>query len=398
MKAGDAAGPFPVVRLITRLNIGGPARQALVLTRELARPYPTLLAAGTPSQQEGELSDPAVRVERVPLVRPLRPVTDARAVASVRRLLTHYRPQLLHTHTAKAGTVGRLAGISVGRHRPRMVHTYHGHVLDGYFSPVVQRSFVEVERRLARHTDVLIAVSPQVRDSLLALGIGAPEQFRVLPLGLDLQPFAATATANASGRLRERLGVGRETPLVGAVGRLVAIKDLGVLLAAVALLPGVHVALLGDGGSRRQLEDRAADLGLGGRAHFVGWYDDVPGAMADLDVVALTSLNEGTPVAIIEALASATPVVATDVGGVPFVVRHGVTGWLAPKSDPASFAWLLRRVLDDPGLATTMALAGQADVTERFGYQRLVRDIGDLYRELVGPPLAGPRAGQPVGP
>ncbi|MDP9072902.1 MAG: glycosyltransferase, partial [Actinomycetota bacterium] len=177
MKAGDASGSFPVVRLITRLNIGGPARQALILTRELAEVYPTLLVAGTPSAVEGELSDPAVRVERVPLVRQLRPTTDVQALASTRRLLRCHHPKLLHTHMAKAGTIGRLAALSLGRYRPRTVHTFHGHVLDGYFHPLVQRSFVEVERRLARHTDLLIAVSPQIRDSLLAIGIGTAEQY-----------------------------------------------------------------------------------------------------------------------------------------------------------------------------------------------------------------------------
>jgi glycosyltransferase involved in cell wall biosynthesis len=381
MKAGNGGGPFPVVRLITRLNIGGPARQALLLTRELAGTYPTLLASGTATTLEGELSDPAVAVVRLPLVRPLRPATDARALASIRSLLRRYRPALIHTHTAKAGTLGRLAGISLGRRRPPMVHTYHGHVLDGYFRPAVQRSFVEVERRLARHTEVLVAVSPQTRDALLALGIGTPEQWRVVPLGLDLGRF--TSPPATHGRLRARLGLGDDTPLVGAIGRLAPIKDLGVLLAAVARLPDVHVVLLGDGESRRLLEDRASRLGLTGRAHFLGWYRDVAGALADLDVVALTSRNEGTPVAIIEALASATPVVATAVGGVGFVVADRVTGLLAPPSDPAAFAEQLRRVLDDRDQARTMARAGQRDVLERFGSPRLVRDIAGLYRQLI---------------
>lgn len=381
MKAGEDGGPFPVVRLITRLNIGGPARQALLLTRELAGTYPTLLVAGTAPTLEGELSDPAVPIVRVPLVRPLRPTTDVRALASIRSLLRRHRPALIHTHTAKAGTLGRLAGISLGSRRPPMVHTYHGHVLDGYFRPAVQRSFVEVERRLARHTELLIAVSPQTRDALLALGIGTPEQWRVVPLGLDLRRF--TSAVETGGRLRARLGVGDDTPLVGAVGRLAPIKDLDVLLAAVARLPEVHVVLLGDGESRRLLEDRASQLGLTGRAHFVGWYRDVPGAMADLDVVALTSRNEGTPVAIIEALASATPVVATAVGGVGFVVADGVTGLLAPPQDPAAFAEQLRRVLDHRDEAGTMARAGQRDVMDRFGSSRLVSDISGIYRELV---------------
>jgi glycosyltransferase involved in cell wall biosynthesis len=382
MKAGEGRDHAVVVRLITRLNIGGPAQQALILTRELAATHPTVLGAGTPTAVEGEMSDPAVEVHRLPLVRPVRPATDVAAVAAVRHLLAEQRPRLVHTHLAKAGTVGRAAALTLGRPRPRLMHTFHGHVLEGYFGPATQRAFLGAERALAARTDVLIAVSPQVRDELLALGIGAPSQYRVVPLGLDLSRFAdAPPTA---GALRRRLGLGPDVPLVVAAGRLVPIKDLGTMLAAVAQLPGVHLALLGDGECRAELEARAAELGLAGRAHFLGWYDDLPGALADADVVALTSRNEGTPVAVIEALASATPVVATDVGGVAFVVDDGVTGLLAPKGDASAVAERLGRLLGDRDLAAKLAEAGRRDVLERFGYRRLVADISALYDELLG--------------
>lgn len=377
MKVGD---PCRVVRLITRLNIGGPAQQALLLTRELASPFPTILATGVPSALEGEMSDPDVAVHRLPLVRPVRPLTDAQAIVQTRQLLVRHRPDIVHTHMAKAGTVGRLAAVSLGRRRPRLVHTFHGHVLDGYFSPRMQRVFVDVERQLARHTDVLIAVSPEVRDDLLSLRIGTADQYRVVPLGLDLGRFNPPATG---GGLRKHLGLAAGTPLVGAVGRLVPIKDLGTLLTAVASLPGVHVALLGDGDSRPALEATAASLGVADRAHFLGWYPDIAAAMPDFDVVALTSLNEGTPVAIIEALAAGRPVVATDVGGVSFVVQHGATGLLAPKGDPTAFADGLKQVLGDPVGAAEMAAAGQRDVMVRFSHRRLVTDIAALYAALL---------------
>ncbi len=382
MKAGDSTSPFRVVRLITRLNIGGPAKQALLLTRELSETYPTLLGAGIPSPREGELSDPAVSVHHLPLVRPLRPATDVAALAAVRSLLVRHRPQVLHTHMAKAGTVGRFAALSLRRRRPILMHTFHGHVLDGYFYTHVQRAFIEVERCLARHTDVLIAVSPQVRDSLLDLGIGTIGQYRVLPLGLDLDRFAAIP--EAKGQLRKHLGLSQSVPLVGAVGRLAPIKDIRTLLAAIAILPGVHLALIGDGDSRGQLELQAAQMGLTSRVHFVGWYHDVPAAMSDLDVVALSSLNEGTPVAVIEALAAAKPVVATSVGGVSFVVEDGVTGLLVPKSDPGALAERIQHVLENRSEADAMAAAGRCDVMARFGYRRLVGEIEDLYTEMVG--------------
>jgi len=306
---------------------------------------------------------------------------DARALAAVRRLLGETGAGLLHTHMAKAGTIGRVAATTMSR-RPRLVHTFHGHVLEGYFPPTVQRAFIEIERALARRTDALVAVSPEVRDALQYLGIGARQEFHVIPLGLDLEPFLSVSGPRQE--LRRHLGLGPDRPLVGVVGRLVAIKGLDVLLDAIFLLPDVHLAVIGDGNERAALTGRARSLGLADRVHFVGWWPDIPSAMSDCDVVALTSRNEGTPVALIEALAAGRPVVATDVGGVRHVVEDGVSGWLAPPDDPAAVAGLLRRVLDDPEPAAAFARAGRESVRGRFGQERLVADIRALYTDLAG--------------
>lgn len=374
------AGTADAVRLITRLNVGGPARQALLLTRELHPEFPTVLAAGRPTTAEGELSDPRVPVRSVPLVRPLHAGMDARAVAAVRRLLGETRPRLLHTHMAKAGTVGRVAARTLAE-RPRTVHTFHGHVLDGYFEPRVQRTFVEIERRLARRTDALIAVSPEIRDSLQELGIGVRRDFHVIPLGLDLDPFLSVA--GPVGELRGHLGLAPGQLLVGCVGRLVAIKGVEVLIEAVRLLPDVHLAVVGDGEERAALTERARASGAGDRIHFVGWWADIPSAMSDCDVMALTSRNEGTPVALIEALAAGRAVVATDVGGVRHVVEDGVSGWLAPPGDAPAVAELLRRLLEDHAQRTAFGQAGRENVRRRFGQERLVADIRRLYSELL---------------
>jgi len=369
-----------VLRLITRLNIGGPARQALSLTRELRPDHVTVLAAGTPRADEGELADPEVGVTRVPLVRPLRPVSDARALVAVRHLLRANRTEILHTHMAKAGTVGRLAAASVARRLPT-VHTFHGHVLDGYFSPAVQRAFVAAERSLAARTDVLVAVSPHVRDDLLELGIGRPEQFRVIPLGFDLAVHRKVR--GSSGILRAHLGLSDDVPLAGVVGRLVPIKDHATLLQALAGLSEVHLAVLGDGELRAELEELSRSLGLGERVHFAGWWTDIPGAMADLDVVVLSSRNEGTPVSLIEAGACGRPVVATDVGGVRSVVQDGRSGLLVPSGEPRALGEAIGRVLGDPALANQLGEAGRT-VTEPFSLDRLVGDIRGLYAELLG--------------
>ncbi len=300
-----------ILRLITRLNVGGPARHALLLTRALGEQFPTTLATGPCPVYEGELRDPSIVVHSVPLVCPIRPHHDARAVIAVRRLIIRSRPGLVHTHMSKAGVAGRLAAMTVSP-RPRTIHTFHGHVLAGYFSTPAEKAFIEVERHLARATDVLITISPEVRDALPGLGIGREDQYRMIPVGLDLAPFLAVG--DRTGTLRKAVGLGPEVPLVGIVGRVAAIKDVATLLRAVSRLPDVHIAVIGDGEQRRHLEVLARILGISGRAHFTGWWHELPSALGDLDVVALTSRNEGAPTALIQAAAAAKPVVATNVG------------------------------------------------------------------------------------
>jgi glycosyltransferase involved in cell wall biosynthesis len=282
---------------------------------------------------------------------------------------------------AKAGTVGRLAALSLGSKRPRLVHTFHGHVLDGYFGSATQRVFVETERQLARKTDVFIAVSPQIRDELLALGIGSPDQYRVISFGVELDEFCNVDAPR--GQLRGQLGIAPETPLVGIVGRLVPVKAVDVLINAMTRLPDAHLAVLGDGEDRTQLEALVAKLGLGGRVHFTGWWHDVAGAMSDFDVVALSSRNEGTPVALIEALAAARPVVATNVGGVPHVVIDGVNGLLVPPNDPDALGSALEALLRDPERRRRFGRTGREHVVARFGSELFVAEISQLYDELV---------------
>lgn len=372
-----------ILRLITRLNVGGPAQHVLLLTRGLRPEYDTVLAAGTPAATEGELLHPEVDVRRVPLVREVSAADDARALAAVRRLLVAHRPAILHTHTAKAGTVGRTAALTLGAAiRPLTVHTFHGHVLRGYFGPNAERGIVTAEALLARRTDLLIAVSTEVRDELLDRGIGRRRQFDVVPLGLDLSPFLAVD--RPSGALRSQIGAPAGAPLIGIVGRLVAVKDHATLLAAMVDVPAAHLAVIGDGELRPALEAQAAALGLAGRVHFTGWSPDVAGAVSDLDVVVLASKNEGTPVSLIEASAASRPVVATAVGGVPSVVEDGKTGRLVPAGDPAALAAALREALADPEQARRWGAAGRARVHRRFGAERLLEDMGRIYERLLG--------------
>jgi glycosyltransferase involved in cell wall biosynthesis len=378
-----------VLRIIARLNVGGPAIHAAILTERLAPArYESTLAAGAVEPTEGDYL--ALQGRTLPrlvpvrgLGREIRGAQDLAALAALVRLVRRLRPHIVHTHTAKAGTLGRLAAWLC--RVPVVVHTYHGHVLRGYFSPAKTRAFVAIERALSRVTDALVAVSPRVRAELLELGIGRADRFEVVPLGLDLEPFASADRRR--GELRHELGLEAGTPLAGIVARLVPIKAHEVLLDAARRLGGrpvpPRVVIAGDGERRAELEAMAATDGLRGRVHFLGWRADLPRIYADLDVVVLCSRNEGSPVALIEAMAAGRPVVATRVGGVPDVVIDGESGLLVPEDDAPALAQAIARVLDDRELARRLGAAGRQRVVERFGAERLVRDIDALYARLL---------------
>ncbi|HEY7400935.1 MAG TPA: glycosyltransferase [Actinomycetota bacterium] len=372
-----------VTRIITRLNVGGPARQAVSLTRRLGdRGYDCALLTGREGPREGRI-EPGHATTVVPsLRRDVHPLADLRAGRELARLVRAHRPDVVHTHLAKAGALGRLAAHRAGTQV--VVHTYHGHVLEGYFSRPVSRAFLEVERRLAAWSTALVAVSDAVRAELLALGIGRPHQWRVIPVGLELDPLLGPLPRAAAAR--ETLGLPVVGPVVGIVGRLVPVKDHETFLAAAARIvrerPSAHVAIVGDGELRERLGPRAAAL-LGRHVTFTGWVEDLPALYAALDVVVLTSRNEGTPVALIEAGAAGKPVVATRVGGVAEVVEDGRTGALVGAGDAEGVAGEVLRLLDDPGLARARGEAARAHVRTRFSAARLEEDVDFLYRELL---------------
>jgi glycosyltransferase involved in cell wall biosynthesis len=308
---------------------------------------------------------------------------DLTALVKLVRLFRQLRPDIVHTHTAKAGAVGRLAARLA--RVPRSVHTFHGHVLEGYFSPAVTRLFLRIERALAGHTDRIITVSPRLRHALLAMGIGRPEQVEVIPLGLDLDRFLRASRGQTD--LRGALQIPAGAPLLGIVGRLVPIKDHPTLFQALSLFPDAsrapHLLVVGDGERREALRQLAHALGLAGRIHFLGWRHDLEAILGDLDVVICCSRNEGTPVSLIEAMAAGVPVVSTDVGGVGDVVSHGETGWLVPAGDPAALAQGIERLLGDPELRHRLASAARPVALERHDVKGLVHRMEALYQRLL---------------
>jgi glycosyltransferase involved in cell wall biosynthesis len=386
-----------VARVITRLNIGGPSIQAIALTSRLAdRGHQTRLLHGRIGPGEGDMRYLAARDAHLVYVptlgRAIAPLDDLRTLARLYRELREFQPTIVHTHMAKAGLLGRLAArvYNVTRGaapRARLVHTYHGHVLEGYFGGARTSVFIALERWLARISDAIVAISPAIRGELLdQYRIGRPEQYRVIPLGFDLAPFAAI-NGEARARARQILQIDVNAPVVTTVGRLTAIKQhhlfLDVAERVIARHTDAVILLVGDGELRANLEAQAARLGLGSHVRFLGWRRDLATLYAATDVFALTSRNEGTPVALIEAMASSVPGVSTDVGGVRDVILDATMGIRVPLDDTSAFAAGVLHLLDAPQERITIGECGRRHVLGRFDINRLTDDVEGLYRDLL---------------
>ena len=389
------AEPIRVLRVIARLNMGGPALHVAYLSSGLrSRGYETTLVAGSLALGEesmagvaGELGVPVVTVPE--LHREISPLRDLRAVYHLADLIRRQRPHILHTHTAKAGAIGRLAAMLAGDARPPIVvHTFHGHVLRGYFDPVRSTFFRLLERSLARRTTALVAVSPEVRDDLVGLGVAPREKFTVIRLGIELDERVGSGRNGLGPETRRVLGVAETRFVVGWIGRMTGVKRTDDVLLAVRGLRerGVDAVLcmVGDGPDRDSVEQRAHDLDIVRHCLFVGYQDEVAPYYAAFDALILPSANEGTPVSAIEALAGGRPVVATRVGGVPDVVRDGVDGFLVEPGDVDAMADRLAELAGDSELRARMGAAGRERVLERYSVERLLDDTDRLYRELLG--------------
>jgi glycosyltransferase involved in cell wall biosynthesis len=322
------------------------------------------------------------------LGREISPFRDLLATVHLARLIRRERPTILHTHTAKAGAVGRVAALLAGDARPPVVvHTFHGHVLRGYFGRLRSLAFLALERWLARTTTVLVAVSPQVRDDLVALGVAPREKFAVVRLGIELGERVAAAGHDGRFESRRLLGIAPDRFTVGWIGRMTGVKRTeDVLLAFKGLRDrGVDACLcmVGDGPDRERVERRAKELGIVRHALFLGYQEEVAPYYAAFDALVLPSGNEGTPVSAIEALAAGRPVVATRVGGVPDVVRDGVDGFLVETGAVDDLAERLERLARDPELRRRMGEAGRGRVLPRYEVDRLVDDVDRLYRSLL---------------
>ena len=403
-----------ILRIIARLNVGGPAKHVVWLTHRMRRRgHDSVLVAGTVPAGEKDMGYFAEEHGVIPvylkeLSRELSP-KDVVSLFKIYNLIRRERPDVIHTHTAKAGAVGRAAaalykwltpGSLVGRPRKvRVVHTYHGHVFHSYYGRVKTGTFRMIERSLARFaTDRIIVISDQqLREINSEFGVGRREQFSVVPLGIEVEQFKK---AGNGGRLREELGVGANTLIVGCVGRLTEIKDIPLLLAAVKkcseqpAATSIHFAIVGDGNLRAELERMVSELGIERLVTFLGNRSDVADIVAGMDIVVLTSKNEGTPLSLIEAMAAGKTVIATPVGGVVDLVGQVTDkktgfdlcerGIAVTERTPEAVAEALIYAAQNEKLRVRLSRSGQEFVERNYSVSRLESDIARLYAELVG--------------
>jgi glycosyltransferase involved in cell wall biosynthesis len=380
-----------IARILGRPNVGGPVRTVQHLTRKLAAfGYETLLLVGVSDEDEGDalagITDgDGFTIRRIPSLRRSISLRDFVARRELERALAAFRPALVHTHAAKAGALGRRAAFSLAA-RPKIVHTYHGHSLAGYFPGPVAKCFAWIERGLARRSDAIVAVSERVRHELAEVHRVAPAaRIEVIANGIDLAPFPAP-TPEIRAAARAKLGCDEDRIVLLVPARLVPIKDHAFLFAAMERMgeraAEFEVHLCGDGPLRRELESRAAAL-RGVRVVFHGLRNDLPDVLPGADIVALTSKNEGMSLALIEAMASGAAIVATNVGGTPDLIEDGVTGRLVAAGDVDGLAATLTALARDGESRTRLGIAARARALEHHGIDRVVAAHDALYRRVL---------------
>ena len=384
-----------IARIISRLNLGGPARQILASDPLLTeRGHEVRLFAGQPEPGEGDLFDAAQRegldCVRVPgLKRGIAPASDWRARRFLARELKAFGPEVVHTHASKAGALGRPAAQRATR--ARLVHTFHGHVLEGYFPEAISKRLIALERKLARATDRIVCVSHATADDLVRLDVCAEERITVVPTGVQLDRLLSIGRPHGpAGALRAQLAVGPEAVLVGVVGRLAEVKRVDLAIEVFTLLAEryaeLQIVFIGDGDQRALLERLRAGLSekVRERVHLLGAVSDLLPLWADLDVLLMTSRTEGLPVAVIEAAAAAIPTCATPVGGLSELVAHERTGFLG--ADATELAFGLARYLDDPAERRASGARARLRVAERHSAAALADRLEALYQSLCEEP------------
>ncbi len=371
-----------VCHVVTRLDRGGSAENTILSAIYQAKMgHQVLLIAGPSDESCMSVIEQASVNERLRafddvggtylccdrLVRQISPAIDALGLLQLTRLLRRWKPDVVHTHTSKAGILGRVAARVAGT--PWVLHTYHGHVYSGYSGRLKSNAFKIIERVTAPLADRLVALTDREMEDHLAAGVGRTEQFQVVPSGVDLEPFSDLPSKSAA---RRRLGLPEEAVLVGSVGRLMEVKGHRYLVSGLpSLVPGVHVVLFGDGELRGELQGIASSLQASDRLHLMGWRPDVTLCLAALDIFAMPSLNEGMGRAAVEAMAAGLPVVGSRVYGLENVVEDGETGLLVPAGDAEALAGAINRLVESREQRTRYGKAAPLRA-EKFSLKKML--------------------------
>lgn len=388
-----------VLRIINRLNLGGPTYNAAYLSKYMAPEYDTLLVSGMKDDSEESseyiVGDLGLKPVYMPeMYRELNPFKDYKSYYRLRKLIDEYKPDVVHTHAAKAGAVGRLAAIHSGV--KAIVHTFHGHVFHSYFNPVKTRMFIEIERYLAKRTTAIVTLSHIQKSELVdTYKIAPADKFHIIPLGFDLRRFEE-GKEEKRRRFRALYNIADHEIAIGIVGRLAPVKNHSLFINAIKLVAEkttqkLRVFIIGDGEERPKLEALAQSLNLPFTTNrnqvslitFTSWIKDIDVSNAGMDIIVLTSDNEGTPVSLIEAQASGKPIVSTNVGGIENVVLAGKTALLSPRGNVEQLSHNLLALTEDAGLRNKMAEMGCAHVKEKYSYMRLCSDMVQLYNQLL---------------
>lgn len=382
-----------VLRILNRFNLGGPTYNVAYLTKHLNHGFETKLIGGLPEEGEtdslhilnGQGLQPVILndLKRTPNF-----TDDYKAYKEIKKIIEEYKPDIVHTHASKAGALGRLAAMNAKV--PVVVHTYHGHVFNGYFSKFKTKIYQWIERWLASKSHGIVAISPEQKDDLVkTYEICRDEKVKVIPLGFDLLRFKE-ARDNERENMRSKYKIADDELAVAIIGRLAPIKNHDLFLKALKEVESkttkkIKVFIVGDGLERQRLEHEAATFGTSEKISitFTSWIQDIAKFNAGLDLICLTSDNEGTPVSLIEAQASGIPVVSTDVGGVQTVVAHDHTGLIVPPRDCIAFAEAMIELLENDKKRELMSQNGWNHVKDKFHYRALVDNMEKFYLELL---------------
>jgi len=390
-----------VLRIINRFNLGGPTYNAALLSKYLAPEFETLLYGGAIDKTEGDAAYIVRNLGIEPLVIPemhrsLNLFQDIKAYKKIKKIISDFKPDIVHTHASKAGALGRMAAYRLGV--PVIIHTFHGHVFDKYFNSLSSAFYINIERYLAKKSSKIIAISENQKNDLAKkFKICPEEKIEVIPLGFDLDKFQKNIDVKRNA-FRNEFQIADDEIAIAIIGRLVPVKNHELFLHAIKDIVAktskrLRIFIVGDGESKNKIIEITKELGLSYTENisdsnknlvtFTSWIKEIDKVVAGIDIIALTSLNEGTPVSLIEAQAGCKPIVSTNVGGIENVVIQGETALLSPNNDLKAFAENLLKVVESDSLRNYLSQKGWLNVKEKFHFMRLVNDTKNLYYQLL---------------